>query len=259
MPDLPSRDELGRHLVTARIAGSVRTPVWDVLRKAGLVAAGDPDHCFGLSGMHRYTQAEVLAEVTRQYGWTHTPGEPGDGPTWIEPEPLLDEIDRAAARLASAASAGEHILFATGHPTGMLGLYQQIAVAVREAGAKVSRPGDGLAFRFHEHRRRIIYSGWVAVLASGANLYHTHEAHPMELVLEQATEVDLVVGDHGWAGAAAERGIDVVAVADINDPALPMAKAEGRAGIVMGMDDNVRPTPSAYDPLADYLLARILP
>jgi hypothetical protein len=34
MPDLPSRDELGRHLVAARIAGSVRTPVWDVLRKA---------------------------------------------------------------------------------------------------------------------------------------------------------------------------------------------------------------------------------
>ena len=195
MPDLPSREELGRHLVTARIAGSVQTPVADVLRKADLVAAGDPDHCFGLSGMHRYTQADVLAEITRQFGWVHTPGE----------------------------------------------------------------PGDGIAFRFHEHRRRIIYVGWVAVLASGANLYHTHEAHPMELVLEQANEVDLVVGDHGWAGAAAERGIDVVAVADINDPALPMAKAEGRAGVVLGMDDNVRPTPSAYDPLADYLLARLLP
>ncbi|HSK35630.1 MAG TPA: phosphatase, partial [Actinomycetota bacterium] len=121
MPDLPSRDELGRHLMTARIAGSVRTPVWDVLRKAGLVAAGDPDHCFGLSGLHRYTQAEVLAEVTRQFGWTHTPGEPADGPTWIEPGPLLDEIDRAAERLARAAAAGEHVVFATGHPTGMLG------------------------------------------------------------------------------------------------------------------------------------------
>jgi hypothetical protein len=24
------------------------------------------------------------------------------------------------------------------------------------------------------------------------------------------------------------------------------------------MDDNVRPTPSAYDPLADYLLARLV-
>ena len=28
MPDLPTRDELGRHLVTARIAGSVQTPAW---------------------------------------------------------------------------------------------------------------------------------------------------------------------------------------------------------------------------------------
>jgi hypothetical protein len=257
MPDFLSRDELGRHLVTARIAGSVRTPVWDVLRKAAYVAAGDPDHCFGLSGMHRYTREEVLAQITAQFGWTHTPGEPGEGPTWIEPAPLLDEIDRTAERLAGAAAAGEHVLFATGHPTGMLGLYQQLASAMREAGAKVPRPGDGLAFQFQEHRRRIIYVGRVAVLASGANLYHTHDAHPMELVLEQAGEVDLVVGDHGWAGAAAERGIDVVAVADINDPALPMAKAEGRAAVVLGMDDNVRPTPAAYDPLADYLLARL--
>jgi hypothetical protein len=259
MPDLLSRDELGRHLVATRIAGAVRTPVWDVLRKAALVAAGDPDHCFGLSGMHRYTQEEVLAEVTRQFGWTHTPDEPGDGPTWIEPGPLLDEIDRAAERLRRAGSAGEHVLFATGHPTGLLGLYQQLAVGVREAGAKVPRPGDGLAFQFQEHRRRILYVGRVAVLGSGANLYHTHDAHPMELVLEQASEVDLVVGDHGWAGAAAEHGIDVVAVADINDPALAMAKAEGRVGVVIGMDDNVRPTPAAYDPLADYLLARLLP
>jgi hypothetical protein len=72
-------------------------------------------------------------------------------------------------------------------------------------------------------------------------------------VLDQAGEVDLVIGDHGFAGAAAERGIDVVAVADINDPALPMAKAEGRAGVVIGMDDNV--LPAHYEPLADQLLA----
>jgi histidinol phosphate phosphatase hisN-like protein len=50
-----------------------------------------------------------------------------------------------------------------------------------------------------------------------------------------------------------ERGIDVVAVADINDPALAMAKAEGRAKVVLGMDDNVLPI--AYEPVADYLLA----
>jgi hypothetical protein len=252
MPD-PSREDLARHLVTSRIAGSVRTPVWDVLRKPALIAAGDPEQCFGLSGLQRYTPADILAEVARQFGWTHTPGEDADGPTWIDPELLLAELDRAAERLAAAAASGEHVLFATGHPTGMLGLYQQLCLAMRDAGAKVSRPGDGLAFSFHGQRRRIIYVGRVAVLASNANLYHTHHAHPMELVLEQAGEVDLVVGDHGWAGAAAQRGIDVVAVADINDPALAMAKAEGRAGVVLGMDDNVLPT--AYDPVADYLVA----
>jgi hypothetical protein len=243
MPD-PSREDLARHLVASRIAGSVRTPVWDVLRKPALIAAGDPEQCFGLSGLERYTPAEILAQVTAQFGWSHTPGEDANGATWIDPELLLVELDRAAARLATAARSGEHVLFATGHPTGMLGFYQQLCLAMR---------GDGLAFSFHGKRRRIVYVGRVAVLASNANLYHTHNAHPMELVLEQAGEVDLVVGDHGWAGAAAERGIDVVAVADINDPALAMAKAEGRAGVVLGMDDNVLPV--AYDPVADYLAA----
>jgi hypothetical protein len=252
MPD-PSREDLARHLVASRIAGSVRTPVWDVLRKPALIAAGDPEQCFGLSGLERYTSAEILAQVTAQFGWRHTPGEDADGPTWIDPELLLAEMDQAAARLAAAARSGEHVLFATGHPTGMLGLYQQLCLAMRDAGAKVSRPGDGLAFRFYGKRRRIVYVGRVAVLASNANLYHTHNAHPMELVLEQAGEIDLVVGDHGFAGAAVERGIDVVAVADINDPALAMAKAEGRAGVVLGMDDNVLPV--LYEPVADYLLA----
>ena len=156
MPD-PTRDDLARHLVASRIAGSVRTPVWDVLRKPAMIAAGDPEQCFGLSGLQRYTPEEVLAEVAAQFGWRHTKGEPADGPTWIDPELLLAEIDRAAERLATAAGEGQHVLFATGHPTGLLGLYQQLCDAMRDAGAKVSRPGDGLAFSFQGHRRRILY------------------------------------------------------------------------------------------------------
>jgi hypothetical protein len=254
MPEL-TRDELGRHLVATRIAGSVQTPVADVLRKAELVARGDPEHCFGLSGMSRYSPDDVLDQVRAQYGWTHTKGEPLFGPTYIDPELLLDELDRAAERLARAADNGEHVVFATGHPTGVLALHQQVCTALRGAGAKVSRPADGIAFRLGEERRQVRYIQHVAVLASGANLYHTHDAHPMELVLDQAGEVDLVVGDHGWAGAAAERGIDVVSLADVNDPALPMAKAEGRAAVVLPMDDNVLPV--HYDPLADYLASRL--
>ena len=254
MPEL-TRDELGRHLVATRIAGSVQTPVVDVLRKAELVAAGDPDYCFGLSGMIRYSPSDVLDQVRLQFGWTHTKGEPAFGPTWIDPELLLDELDRAAERLRRAAGNGERVVFASGHPTGVLALHQQVCTALRNAGAKVPRPGDGTAFRLREHRRQVRYVQYVAVLASGANLYHTHDSHPMELVLDQADDLDLVVGDHGWAGAAAERGVDVIGIADINDPALPMARAEGRAGVVLPMDDNVLPV--HYDPVADYLIARL--
>jgi hypothetical protein len=255
MPEL-TRDELGRHLVATRIAGSVQTPVADVLRKAELVAAGDPDHCFGLSGMIRYSPSDVLDQVRLQFGWTHTKGEPAFGPTWIDPELLLDELDRAAERLRRAAENGERVVFASGHPTGVLALHQQVCTALRNAGAKVPRPGDGTAFRLREHRRQVRYVQYVAVLASGANLYHTHDSHPMELVLDQTDgDLDLVVGDHGWAGAAAERGIDVIGIADINDPALPMARAEGRAGVVLPMDDNVLPV--HYDTVGDYLIARL--
>ncbi len=254
MPEL-TRDELGRHVVAARIAGSVQTPVADVLRKADRVAAGDPEHCFGLSGMSRYSPDDVLDQVAAQFGWTHTEGEPITGPSWIDPDLLLSELDRAADRLVRAARNGESVIFASGHPTGVLSLHQQLCAALRGAGAKVARPADGTAFRLGEHRRQVRYVQHVAVLASGANLYHTHDAHPMELVLDQAGEVDLVVADHGWAGAAAERGIDVVGLADINDPALPMAKAEGRAGVVLPMDDNVLPV--HYDPIADYLISRL--
>jgi len=254
MPEM-TRDELGHHLVATRIAGQVDTPVANVLMKAERVAAGDPEHCFGLSGMSRYSRDDVLAEITNQFGWAHSPGEPGDSPTWIDPELLLDELDRAGERLVGATRNGEHVLFATGHPTGVFSLHQQLCLAVRGAGAKVSRPADGIAFRLGEHRRQVRYLQHVAVLSSGANLYHTHDARPMELVLDQAGEVDLVVGDHGWAGAAAQRGIDVVSIADINDPALPMAKAEGRATVVLPMDDNVLPV--AYDPVADYLIAKL--
>jgi hypothetical protein len=253
MPEL-TREELGRHLVATRIAGSVQTPVADVLRKAELVAAGDPDHCFGLSGMIQYSPSDVLEQIRLQFGWTHTEGEPALGPTWIDPELLLAELDRAAERLWRAAENGERVVFATGHPTGVLALHQQVCTALRNAGAKVLRPGDGIAFLLDGYRRQVRYVQHVAVLATGADLKHTHNPHPMELVLDQADDLGLVVGDHGWAGAAAERGIDVIGIADINDPALPMARAEGRAGVVLPMDDNVLPT--HYDPVVDYLIAR---
>jgi ABC-type uncharacterized transport system substrate-binding protein len=69
------------------------------------------------------------------------------------------------------------------------------------------------------------------------------------------TTPDLVIGDHGFAGAAIEAGIDTVSVADVNDPALIVAHALGRGDAVIVMDDNV--APDAYWPCLQAIAARM--
>ena len=79
----------------------------------------------------------------------------------------------------------------------------------------------------------------------------------MRAVLEAASRdggpPDLVVADHGWAGAAAQAGIETVGFADSNDPALFVGEAEGKVAVAVPLDDNV--LPASYAPLAAYLLA----
>ena len=62
----------------------------------------------------------------------------------------------------------------------------------------------------------------------------------MEIILNEARP-DLVFADHGFAGAAVEAGIETLSIADVNDPALVVAKHQGRTDVVIVMDDNVQP------------------
>jgi hypothetical protein len=96
----------------------------------------------------------------------------------------------------------------------------------------------------------------VHLLASGGELLHTHEPDPMRAVLAALAEQgidppDLVVADHGWAGAAAEAGIPTLGLADCNDPALFVAEHEGKPIVTVPLDDNV--PPHLYDPLSAYV------
>ena len=58
---------------------------------------------------------------------------------------------------------------------------------------------------------------------------------------------DLVVADHGWAGAAGQAGITTVGFADCNDPALFVGEAEGKVAVVVPLDDNVAAAPVRPD------------
>jgi len=92
------------------------------------------------------------------------------------------------------------------------------------------------------------------MLIGHGSALHTHSGEPMERMLDEA-KPDLVFADHGFAGAAIEAGVDTVSIADVNDPALIVAKAQGRTDAVIVMDDNVRP--EAYWPCFQAICSRL--
>ena len=162
------------------------------------------------------------------------------GPVHIAPEPILASCGVLGDRLAQAAFDGERVVVATGHPNGLDVLYRELARLLGERGAKLLHPADGAAVQ--EPGRpggwRIRYLDDVALVADDTAPKHTHAAEAIRRMLAEERP-DLVVADHGFAGTAIEAGIEAVSVADMNDPALIVAKAQGRTGIVLVMDDNV--------------------
>jgi hypothetical protein len=133
-------------------------------------------------------------------------------------------------------------VLATGHPLGLAHLYLAVGRELRARGAEVRTPGDGLTWRDGDgaHPWHLGYLDGVAMLFDGSRARHTHGGEAMTRILE-LERPDLVFADHGFAGAAIEGGVETVAIADVNDPALLVARSQGRCGPVIVMDDNVRP------------------
>lgn len=257
MPSILSavdRARLREHLLAERIAGETRTPRSGVVGHAEALARGDPDKLLGFS-FEGLDLEEVMDAVAALCGCSSDPAD-RDGPGVIDPERTLDALEALAGRLAGAALRGERLLACTGHPTGLLPLYQVVAGASEAAGCKVLKPRQDETLR--EDRRRgyaVRYLGGVGCLTDRASLLHTHASWPMEALLETAELPDLVLADHGFAGAAVERGIETVAFNDVNDPALAVARARGKIEVVVPLDDNV--PPDRYEPIAAVLAGAI--
>jgi hypothetical protein len=247
-----TRHELLQALLDEGMAGEVSHDRQNVSRKIHRLVSGDPDATFGLSGMTRYTFEEVLLLVDRAIGFDPGP-EAWHVPTVIEPGTVLDALEAMGDRLALAAERGEEVLIATGHPVGMSLLYLEIARELSFCGVKLLRPLEGLTWREGGAHRQIRYLQGVGVLTDRASSIHTHSPGPMERMLSEARP-DLVLADHGFAGAAIEAGIETVCVTDVNDPALVVAREEGWTKVVVVMDDNVQP--EAYWPCYQAILGR---
>jgi hypothetical protein len=249
-----SRGELASALVLGRVAcEEVSHDRADVLWKARRLAEGDPRLQFGIEGLAgKVPWTQVLAWVAEEAGFDPDPSL-GHGPVPVDPERVLDRLEEAGERLAVAAREGARILLATGHPSGLIELDMALAGLLARSGASLLRPLEGRTWRVDGHRQGVRYVGGVAFLSWGGSAMHTHSPEPMERMLEEARP-DLVFADHGFAGAAIQAGVETVSIADVNDPALVVAKRLGRTRTVIVMDDNVEP--ADYWPCFQAIAAR---
>ncbi|MEO8475574.1 MAG: phosphatase [Actinomycetota bacterium] len=242
MPRPHARDLLERALLAGDVAGTATHPLDNVRGNALMLIDGDPDKLFGLSRVPGMYGLDAILELVALETDRPIDHEARYGPVDIAPAPIVDACRAMGKRLARAAAEGETVVLATGHPIGLALFYRALEGLLAAHGADVITPAAGARWRDEhlDHDWVIAYFGAVAVLHDEREPRHTHSPAAMERILADARP-DLVVADHGFAGAAIEAGVETLSIADVNDPALIVAKAQGRTEVVVVMDDHVAP------------------
>lgn len=252
--DDATRATLREHLLATRIAGDTATPRANAVEHAIQLADDDPDKHLGLG--RRGRDARGVMEAVAALCGCSADLDDRHGPGVIDPERTLDGLEAMADRLRKAASSRERVLIVTGHPTALPPWYRRIAHELEDAGCEILAPLEderlerptGLLKGRDRGPKLWRYFDEVGVFCIGWRLVHTHESWPMDALLDVVTP-DVVLADHGFAGAAAARGIATIALTDVNDPAIAVGWADGLFEAVVPLDDNL--PPRVYRPLAD--------
>ena len=205
------------------------------LYKIGLLLEHDDSNTFGMEDLLRDVDFEEAYDaVTRRIG-NPPDREENPGRGCIDPARTAAGLVEAGERIEAVAGSGGRLIFATGHPGALILYYLGLAGWAQELG------GDVLSVETRGLYERGVSLDWaesVATLGDGASLFHSHDSEPMRDVLRQTRTVDLVVADHGFAGAAIAAGVPTVVVMDTNDPAFAVVAGRGADVTVVPMDDN---------------------
>lgn len=237
-----ARAEVERALLTGLVAGWATHPLDNVRGNAQLLLDHDPDKEFGLTGLQDGRSLDSILGLVETAAGAPIEREAGSGPVEIRPEPIVDASLAAGERLRRAAAGGERVVLATGHPVGLAYLYHELAAWLAANGADIRTPAPGTRWRDPsvDHDWEVAYWDRVAMLSDTREPRHTHWPYAMHRILDEERP-DLVFADHGFAGAAVEAGIETIAIADVNDPALLVARDQGRLEHVLVFDDHVDP------------------
>jgi hypothetical protein len=248
-PVNPLAAQRAERLLDAGVAGT-RTShgAENNLYKIGLLLEHDGANTFGMEDLLTDVGFEEAYEAV-----AHQIGNPPDkeenpGRGCIDPARTAASLVEAGERIEGVARASGRFVFATGHPGALVLYYLGLARWTEELGGEVVTAETRGRY---QRGVSLDWAGPVGTLGDGASLFHTHDPEPMRDVLGQAGRVDLVVADHGFAGAAISAGVPTVVVMDTNDPAFAVVAARGADVTVVPMDDN-RPL-NSYSAALDVL------
>jgi len=249
-----SPHDLARHLDEHRLTGLVATRREANLRNIQGFLDGDQHQHMGVVRTREWTFDEVFALMCERVGISPDPAHV-EGQDTISAALAVAGLERYAQVFGEVVAAGGRLLFATGHPAGLFPVYAQLARVARRAGAHLVQVPDGFPFEDGDVRQ----IEHVVMVEQYGGLRHTHFPGPMVLALDKLrrdgqSPPDLVVADHGLAGAAGSRGLRTVAIADCNDPGVFVAEAQGQVEVAVPLDDNL--PPRVYDPVTAFVIHR---
>ncbi len=255
---VPDDADLVERLVQNRLCGEVATSVGSCVNNSRQLVAGHDDYTFGLSDWRQATFEDAVTAV-EALGGGRLRDHADDAAAFIDPGGTLAGVRKHRDVLAElVGGGGGSVLVATGHPV-LLPHYGTIARALARAACRLLQPlGDDEELTHPTAGRpcSIAYVDGVGALFHDGSVHHTHRPEYMEAMLESLgpSPPDLVIADHGFAGAAIAAGIATLSIADVNDPALPLAQARHRTDGVLLVDDGLRP--DLFAPVTEAILAR---
>ncbi len=253
---------LREHLVAQRIAGDVATSREDNLRKYAMFADRAPGAMFGLEPTGRWDFADILDLMARRVGVSPDP-DYRRGPDRIDAALTIAGLDRMAERLAAAAATpGARVIVATGHPSGLAARAPRGGRCPAQPRRPDPDPGPRLELPGRDGHRLVAPGDPLRRRRGDGQQPWRAQPHPLTAADAGDAAVvgrgrraapDLVVGDHGWVGAAGQAGVTAVGFADSNDPGLFVGEEEGTVAVAVPLDDNV--APHLYAPVTTYLLS----
>ena len=248
------RTTLANALEAGHITGEVATPRESNLSHIHRFLDQEKQFDFGVDLTREWDYDSVFALMVERAG-LHSDKKFIQGVDTISTEACINALERLATVIGDVTRAGGEILFASGHPAGLLPVHIAMAAAAEAHGAQISLQGNAIPVPGIGGDCRQINRVWTWHQHGGTP--HTHLAEPMHALLDDiarrgGSTPDLVVADHGWAGAASSRGLRTLGYADCNDPALFVAEAQGAVEVTVPLDDDV--VPYLYEPLIEFVL-----